>query len=251
LGSGAPFWRGVTGTIEEARVIPFRPFVPDTQPPLDAPAYGSTHLRHPKRPLRRLPQTISETTGPRFTPALFPEIGDLTKQAAGAPLGERIIVAGRVTDEDGRPIPATMIEIWQANAAGRYAHPRDTHDAPADPNFPGEGRIFTDAEGNYRFVSIKPGAYPWRNHHNAWRPIHIHLSLFGEGFAQRLITQMYFPGDPLLPLDPVFNAVPDAAARDRLVSRFDLALTEPEWALGYRFDIVLRGRGATPFEVPR
>jgi protocatechuate 3,4-dioxygenase beta subunit len=251
LGSGAPFWRGVIGTIEEARVIPFRPFVPDTQPPLDAPAYGSTHLRHPKRPLRRLPQTISETTGPRFTPALFPEIGDLTKQAAGAPLGERIIVAGRVTDEDGRPIPATMIEIWQANAAGRYAHPRDTHDAPADPNFPGEGRIFTDAEGNYRFVSIKPGAYPWRNHHNAWRPIHIHLSLFGEGFAQRLITQMYFPGDPLLPLDPVFNAVPDAAARDRLVSRFDLALTEPEWALGYRFDIVLRGRGATPFEAAR
>jgi len=251
LGSGAPFWRGVTGTIEEARVIPFRPFVPDTQPPLDAPAYGSTHLRHPKRPLRRLPQTISETTGPRFTPALFPEIGDLTKQATGAPLGERIIVAGRVTDEDGRPIPATMIEIWQANAAGRYAHPRDTHDAPADPNFPGEGRIFTDAEGNYRFVSIKPGAYPWRNHHNAWRPIHIHLSLFGEGFAQRLITQMYFPGDPLLPLDPVFNAVPDAAARDRLVSRFDLALTEPEWALGYRFDIVLRGRGATPFEAAR
>ena len=232
-------------------MIPFRPFVPDTQPPLDAPAYGSTHLRHPKRPLRRLPQTISETTGPRFTPALFPEIGDLTKQAAGAPLGERIIVAGRVPDEDGRPIPATMIEIWQANAAGRYAHPRDTHDAPADPNFPGEGRIFTDAEGNYRFVSIKPGAYPWRNHHNAWRPIHIHLSLFGEGFAQRLITQMYFPGDPLLPLDPVFNAVPDAAARDRLVSRFDLALTEPEWALGYRFDIVLRGRGATPFEAAR
>ena len=232
-------------------MIPFRPFVPDTQPPLDAPAYGSTHLRHPKRPLRRLPQTISETTGPRFTPALFPEIGDLTKQAAGAPLGERIIVAGRVTDEDGRPIPATMIEIWQANAAGRYAHPRDTHDAPADPNFPGEGRIFTDAEGNYRFVSIKPGAYPWRNHHNAWRPIHIHLSLFGEGFAQRLITQMYFPGDPLLPLDPVFNAVPDAAARHRLVSRFDLALTEPEWALGYRFDIVLRGRGATPFEAAR
>ena len=232
-------------------MIPFRPFVPDTQPALDAPAYGSTHLRHPKRPLRRLPQTISETTGPRFTPALFPEIGDLTKQAAGAPLGERIIVAGRVTDEDGRPIPATMIEIWQANAAGRYAHPRDTHDAPADPNFPGEGRIFTDAEGNYRFVSIKPGAYPWRNHHNAWRPIHIHLSLFGEGFAQRLITQMYFPGDPLLPLDPVFNAVPDAAARDRLVSRFDLALTEPEWALGYRFDIVLRGRGATPFEAAR
>ncbi|MCB4821036.1 protocatechuate 3,4-dioxygenase subunit beta [Roseicella aerolata] len=228
--------------------LPFRPFAAGTQPPLDAPAYGSTHLRHPKRALRKLAQTVSETTGPHFTPALFPEINDLTKQASGEPLGERIIVAGQVTDEDGRPIPNTMIEVWQANAAGRYAHPRDMHDAPADPNFPGEGRIFTDTEGRYRFVTIKPGAYPWRNHHNAWRPIHIHFSLFGTGFAQRLITQMYFPGDPLLNLDPIYHAVSDAAARERLVSRFDLAITEPEWALGYRFDIVLRGRGATPFE---
>ena len=228
--------------------VPFRPFAAGTQPPLDSPAYRSTHLRHPKRALRPLPQTVTETTGPRFTPALFPEIGDLTKVATGAPIGERIIVAGRVTDEDGRPIPNTIVEVWQANAAGRYAHPRDQHDAPADPNFPGEGRVFTDADGHYRFVTIKPGAYPWRNHHNAWRPVHIHFSLFGSGFAQRLITQMYFPGDPLLEIDPIYHAVPDAAARARLVSTFDLAVTEPEWALGYRFDIVLRGRGATPFE---
>ena len=228
--------------------VPFRPFAAGTQPPLDHAAYGSTHLRHPKRALRALAQTVSETTGPHFAPAVFPKIGDLTRQAKGEPLGERIIVAGRVTDEDGRPIPNTMIEVWQANAAGRYAHPRDTHDAPADPNFPGEGRIFTDAEGHYRFVTIKPGAYPWHNHHNAWRPVHIHFSLFGSGFAQRLITQMYFPGDPLLALDPIYQGIADAGARDRLVSKFDLDVTEPEWALGYRFDIVLRGRGATPFE---
>jgi protocatechuate 3,4-dioxygenase beta subunit len=227
---------------------PFRPFVPGTQPPLDAPAYGSTRLRHPARGLRAMPHTVTETTGPAFTPAQHPAIADLTAMGQGAPLGERIIVAGRVTDEDGRPVPHTMIEIWQANAAGRYAHPRDTHDAPADPNFPGEGRVFTDAEGRYRFVTIKPGAYPWRNHKNAWRPVHIHFSLFGSGFAQRLITQMYFPGDPLLALDPIYHAVSDAGARERLVSRFDLDITEPEWALGYRFDIVLRGRGATPFE---
>jgi len=228
--------------------VPFRPFAAGTQPPLDHAAYTSTLLRHPTRKLRPLAQTVSETTGPNFTPALFPEIGDLTKVAAGAPLGERIIVAGRVTDEDGRPIPHTMIEVWQANAAGRYALPRDTHDAPADPNFPGEGRIFTDAQGNYRFVTIKPGAYPWRNHHNAWRPVHIHFSLFGNGFAQRLITQMYFPGDPLLAFDPIYHGISDPAARERLVSKFDLDVTQPEWALGYRFDIVLRGRGATPFE---
>ncbi|MFC7476900.1 protocatechuate 3,4-dioxygenase subunit beta [Dankookia sp. GCM10030260] len=228
--------------------VPFRPFAAGTQPPLDHAAYGSTHLRHPKRALRSLAQTVSETTGPHFTPALFPAIGDMTRQAKGEPLGERIIVAGRVTDEEGRPVPNTMVEVWQANAAGRYAHPRDTHDAPADPNFPGEGRIFTDAQGHYRFVTIKPGAYPWRNHHNAWRPVHIHFSLFGSGFAQRLVTQMYFPGDPLLALDPVYHGVADAGARERLVSKFDLDVTEPEWALGYRFDIVLRGRGATPFE---
>jgi protocatechuate 3,4-dioxygenase beta subunit len=163
-------------------------------------------------------------------------------------MGERIIVAGRVTDEDGRPIPNTMIEIWQANASGRYHHDRDQHDAPLDAHFVGSGRVFTDSDGAYQFVTIKPGAYPWRNHANAWRPNHIHYSLFGPGFATRLITQMYFPGDPLLALDPIFHCVPDQAARERLVASFELGLTKPEWALGYRFDIVLRGRGATPFE---
>lgn len=163
-------------------------------------------------------------------------------------MGERIIVEGAVRDEDGRPVPSTMIEIWQANAAGRYPHERDRHDAPLDPHFRGTGRVFTDAAGRYRFTTIKPGAYPWQNHHNAWRPNHIHYSLFGPGFATRLVTQMYFPGDPLLPLDPVFNSVPDASARDRLIARFDLDVTQPDHALGYRFDLVLRGRGATPFE---
>lgn len=228
--------------------IPFRPAAPGTQPPLDAPGYGSTRLRHPGRTLRRAPHTVTETTGPVFAPTRFPPLADLSVVDGHAAQGERIIVAGRVADEDGRPVPHTMIELWQANAAGRYQHPGDQHDAAVDPHFRGEGRVFTDAEGRYRFVTVKPGAYPWRNHANAWRPNHIHFSLFGQGFAQRLVTQMYFPGDPLLALDPVFHAVPDAAARDRLVAAFDLAVTQPEWALGYRFDIVLRGRGATPFE---
>jgi protocatechuate 3,4-dioxygenase beta subunit len=175
-------------------------------------------------------------------------LADLASENGHAALGERIVVAGQVRDEDGRPVPHTMIEIWQANAAGRYAHERDQHDAPLDPNFRGVGRVFTDADGRYRYQTIKPGAYPWRNHHNAWRPNHIHLSLFGPAFATRLITQMYFPGDPLLALDPIYNTVPDPAARQLLVAAFDLALTEPEWALGYRFDVVLRGREQTPFE---
>lgn len=226
-------------------VVPFRPAAPGSQPDNDSPDYGSTRLRHPARPLLRFAQTVTEVTGPAFSPAQFPPIADLTGPGAQ---GERIIVRGRVTDEDGRAVPNTIVEVWQANAAGRYDHPGDTHDAPLDPAFHGEGRVFTDAEGWYEFVSIKPGAYPWRNHHNAWRPNHIHFSLFGFGFASRLITQMYFPGDPLLALDPIFNTVPDQAARNRLVSTFDLSITRPEWALGYRFDIVLRGRGATPWE---
>ncbi len=230
--------------------LPFRPYAPGTQPPLDTPAYGSTAKRHPNQPLVRLPagHTATELTAPRFSPERHPAMADLARQGSHEAQGERIIVEGRVVDEDGRPVPGVMIEIWQANAAGRYNHARDQHDAPLDPDFTGTGRVFADADGRYRFTSIKPGAYPWRNHHNAWRPNHIHYSLFGPGFAQRLITQMYFPGDPLLPLDPIFNATPDQAARDRLVAAFDLAVTEPEWALGYRFDFVLRGRGQTPFE---
>lgn len=220
--------------------------------PLNAsPDYGSTLKRAPSKPLILLPHTLSETTGPVFGhAAVTAGDSDLTRQHQGEPLGERIIVSGRVLDEDGRPVPHTLIEIWQANAGGRYVHVRDQHPAPLDPNFTGAGRALTDAEGRYRFVTVKPGAYPWRNHHNAWRPAHIHFSLFGPSFLSRVITQMYFPGDPLFPYDPIFQSVTDANARERLISRFDLATTEPEWALGYRFDIVLRGRNATPVEEP-
>jgi protocatechuate 3,4-dioxygenase beta subunit len=228
--------------------VPFRPYVAGTQPAYDSRSYLSTHKRHPQQPFARLPHTITEVNGPHFSPARFPACIDLTKSDGHEAVGERIIVEGRVLDEDGRPVAETMIEIWQANAAGRYNHERDQHDAPLDRHFHGIGRVFTDRDGRYRYTTIKPGAYPWRNHPNAWRPNHIHYSLFGPGFASRLVTQMYFPGDPLLPLDPVFNSVPDEAARDRLIARFDLAVTQPEYALGYRFDVVLRGRGETPFE---
>jgi protocatechuate 3,4-dioxygenase, beta subunit len=222
-----------------------------SQPPYLHEPYRSTVLRAPKKPLIALPQTLSEITGPVYGhDSVTPLDADLTRNAArnGAPLGERIIVSGRVLDEDGRAVPDTLIEIWQANAAGRYVHAADQHDAPLDPNFLGAGRVVTDAEGCYRFVSIKPGAYPWGNHANAWRPNHVHLSLFGPSFATRLVTQMYFPGDPLLPLDPIWGGVPDPAARERLIAAFALDLTEPGRALGYRFDIVLRGREATPME---
>jgi protocatechuate 3,4-dioxygenase beta subunit len=220
-------------------------------PPYLHPDYVATRLRSPSKPLVVLPHTLSELSGPAFGhESVSPSDADLTAQHAGAPLGERIIVAGRVTDEDGRPVANTLIEIWQANAAGRYIHVIDQHPAPLDPNFSGAGRCVTDADGRYSFTSIKPGAYPWKNHPNAWRPAHIHLSLFGPSFLTRLITQMYFPGDPLFPLDPIFNSIPDPSARERLVAGFDLATTRTEWALGYRFDIVLRGRAATPFEDP-
>jgi protocatechuate 3,4-dioxygenase beta subunit len=196
-----------------------------------------------------MPQTVTETTGPTFSPERFAAIEDLTICHTGKPaLGERIIVAGRITDEDGRPVRRTMVEIWQANATGRYDHAGDQHDAPLDPNFHGAGRVFTDDEGNYSFITIRPGAYPWPNDRNAWRPNHIHFSFFGPAFATRLVTQMYFPGDPLLALDPIFNGVPDEEARRRLIADFDLELTQPDFALGYRFDVVLRGRGATPME---
>ena len=226
--------------------VPFRPYAPGTQPPYDAAAYGSTHKRHPQENLVRLPHTITEISGPRFAPAQFPPIPDLSVVNGKAALGERIIVHGRITDEDGRPIPHTIVEIWQANAAGRYQHPADQHDAPTDPNFRGEGRVYTDENGWYRFTSIKPGAYPWRNHENAWRPAHIHFSVFGPALGSRLVTQMYFPGDPLIPLDPVLGSIPDRRGRARLIAAFDLDTTRPEWALGYRWDIVLRGRLATP-----
>jgi len=218
-------------------------------PPSLSPAYVSTVKRAPSRPLVVMPHTLSELTGPVYGhEAVRPEDTDLTRQHAGKPLGERIIVAGRVVDEDGRPVANTLIEIWQANAAGRYIHVGDQHEAPVDPNFSGAGRALTDADGCYRFTTIKPGAYPWRNHHNAWRPAHIHFSLFGPSFLSRLVTQMYFPGDPLFAYDPIFQSIPDPAARERLVALFDIDTTEAEWALGYTFDIVLRGRGATPFE---
>jgi protocatechuate 3,4-dioxygenase beta subunit len=228
--------------------IPFRPPVAGSQPDNDSPAYGSTQIRHPKQPLLRFAHTVTEATGPVFTPSRFPSMIDMSVVNGREAVGQRIIVRGRVTDEDGRPVPQTMIELWQANSAGRYHHERDQHDAPLDVHFTGAGRVFSDEDGWYQFTSIKPGAYPWRNHPNAWRPNHIHFSIFGPGFATRLITQMYFPGDPLLPLDPIFNAVPDPDARNRLVSSFDVSITQPEWALGYRFDLVLRGRGATPME---
>lgn len=224
---------------------------PAQWPPLDWPGYGSTRLRYPSRPLVPLAHRLTELTGPLLGDGrVGPLDHDLTRQHDGEPLGERIEVFGRVLDGDGRPVPHTLVEAWQANAAGRYAHSLDRHPAPLDPNFSGFGRCLTDADGNYAFVTIKPGAYPWRNHPNAWRPAHIHFSLFGQAFPQRLVTQMYFPGDPLFFQDPIFNSVRDPAARERMVAAFDLDRTTPEWSLAYRFDIVLRGRDATPMEQP-
>jgi protocatechuate 3,4-dioxygenase beta subunit len=219
------------------------------QPPYFWPDYVSTRLRAPLEPLVIAPQTLSELTGPAFGEGDVGELDhDLTRQHDGEPLGERIIVSGRVTDRHGRAVRSALIEIWQANAAGRYIHDGDQHPAPLDPNFTGAGRCLTDDDGVYRFVTVKPGAYPWRNHDNAWRPAHIHLSLFGRAFTNRLVTQMYFPGDPLFVQDPIFQSVRDSKARNRLVCAFDLDSTVPEWALGYRFDVVLGGPAATPLE---
>jgi protocatechuate 3,4-dioxygenase, beta subunit len=219
------------------------------QPPYLWPDYVSTRLRAPLEPLVIAPQTLSELTGPAFGEGDVGELDhDLTRQHDGEPLGERIIVSGRVTDRHGRAVRSALIEIWQANAAGRYIHDGDQHPAPLDPNFSGAGRCLTDDDGVYRFVTVKPGAYPWRNHDNAWRPAHIHLSLFGRAFTNRLVTQMYFPGDPLFVQDPIFQSVRDPKARDRLVCAFDLDSTVPEWALGYRFDVVLGGPAATPLD---
>lgn len=217
-------------------------------PPNLSPDYKSTASRSPRRPAVALPHSLSEITGPQLVAERLDGLeSNLTRQRLGEPLGERIVVHGRVLDENGRAVPNAMVEIWQCNAAGRYHHPGDQHDAPLDPNFHGGGRCRADGKGRYEFITIKPGAYPWKNHHNAWRPAHIHFSLFGPAFATRLITQMYFPGDPLLAIDPIYNSVP-AVARSRLQAAFDIDATKPEWALAYRFDIVLRGRNATPLE---
>jgi protocatechuate 3,4-dioxygenase, beta subunit len=222
----------------------------DFEPPYLHPDYRSTVLRAPGRPPVRLPADwFHRLPGPVFGRVeVRQEDADLTRQPSGEALGERIIIAGRVLDSDGRPVRDTLIEVWQANAAGRYADPFDDHDAPLDPNFTGAGRCRTDADGRYRFITVKPGAYPWQNHENAWRPAHVHFSVFGPELQSRLVTQMYFPGDPLMPLDPILNAIRDPRGRKLLVAGFDLATTVPGRALGYRWDIVLRGRDATPME---
>ena len=230
----------------------FHPPVFGSQPEYLYPPYGSTVKRAPREAPIAIPTTASELTGPSSAAVLGARAQhDLTRVHAGEPLGERIIVTGRVIDENARPVANTLVEIWQCNAAGRYLHDGDRHDAPLDPNFTGNGRVLTDADGRYQFVTIKPGAYPWRNHHNAWRPAHIHFALLGPSFGTRLVTQMYFPGDPLLAFDPIFQGTPDEKARNRLVSAFDWETTRPEHALGYRFDICLRGRLETPWEPPR
>ncbi len=226
--------------------------VPGNHPPLDSPAYKSTGLRHPKQPLVLLPQRLTEVTGPLLGDGLISMAdADLTTQHAGEPQGQRVIVSGQVRDSGGRPVPDTLVEIWQTNAAGRYRHAREHHPAPLDPNFDGVGRAITDSGGRYRFITVQPGSYPWGNHYNAWRPAHIHFSLFGRAFTQRLVTQMYFPGDPLLAYDPIYNSVPGQAARARMVAEFSMDDTQPEWALAFRFDIVLRGRHQAMFEEPR
>jgi protocatechuate 3,4-dioxygenase beta subunit len=228
-------------------VLPDDPsFGPEVQ--IDYPGYRSTRYRAPDRPLVTLPEAFHSLAGPVYgEDAVAEHDFDLTYGHGGEPMGERIIVSGRVLDTDGRPIPNTLVEVWQANAAGRYHHHVDQHPAPIDPHFGGAGRCLTDADGRYRFVTIKPGAYPWGNHLNAWRPAHIHFSVFGRAFTQRLVTQMYFPGDPLFAYDPIFNSIRDPKSRALLVSRFDIEATQPEWALAFDWDIVL-GNGGTPIE---
>jgi len=231
------------------RLPSYPPDADGTQPPNDSPAYRSTALRHPKGPLHVLPQRLTEVTGPLFGhDRVSPGDDDMTQWSGGEAVGQHIVVHGRVVDSGGRAVPDALIEVWQANAGGRYRHVVDQWPAPLDPHFAGAGRVVTDPDGYYRFTTIKPGAYPWRNHLNAWRPAHIHFSLFGQAFTQRLVTQMYFPDDPLFFQDPIFNSVPDEKARARLVSAYDHDATTDHWALGFRWDIVLRGREQTPFE---
>lgn len=228
-----------------------KPYAPEDagSPPSLVPDYRSTILRSPSLAPIVIPHTLTETTGPTgsWDRLMGTALDDLTTQHAAPPQGQRIIISGRVLDDRGKPVPHTVVEIWQANAAGRYIHAKDGWDAPLDSNFTGAGRALTDAEGRYRFTTIRPGAYPWGNHKNAWRPAHIHLSLLGPAFATRLVTQLYFPDDPLIEIDPIANAVP-MPYRNRLICRFDIGTTVPNWALGYLFDIVLKGRDQTPFE---
>jgi protocatechuate 3,4-dioxygenase, beta subunit len=222
---------------------------PDLDPAYLFPDYRSTTLRSPRKALVVPPAGRSELTGPTFGERdVQATDADLSVHDGGEAIGERIVVHGRVTDSHGQPVRSSLVEVWQANAAGRYLHRLDQHHAPLDPHFLGAGRCLTDADGRYRFTTVKPGPYPWKNHSNAWRPAHIHFSLFGRAFTQRLVTQMYFPGDPLFHQDPIFNAVRDEAARKRMISGYDHAATVPEWATGYRFDIVLGGASATPME---
>ncbi|HEY3995738.1 MAG TPA: protocatechuate 3,4-dioxygenase subunit beta [Mycobacterium sp.] len=217
------------------------------QPRLDYPPYRSSILRHPKHPLVVVDPEEIERSAPCFGHQDVDSLdADLTSGHESEPIGERTIVTGRILDDLGRPVAGQLIEIWQANAAGRYRHQRDQHPAPLDPNFIGAGRCLTGPDGSYRFLTIKPGPYPWRNHHNAWRPAHIHFSIFGTAFPQRLVTQMYFPGDPLFELDPIFQSILDPAARQRLIARYDHDLTQSEYATGYRWDIVLGGLQRTP-----
>jgi protocatechuate 3,4-dioxygenase beta subunit len=230
----------------------FAPPPDGVHPPLDFPDYRSTQWRHPHQPLVHLDPAKADAAG--LTGPVFGEgdvtaaDADLTVSPTGEAVGQRIIVTGRLLDTGGRPIPSSLVEIWQANAAGRYFHRNDQWPGTIDPNFTGGGRTLTGPDGTYRFTTIRPGAYPWGNHHNAWRPAHIHFSLFGRAFIQRLVTQMYFPDDPLFFQDPILNSIADPAVRRRLVARYDHDLTEPEWALGFRFDIVLRGPDRTPLD---
>lgn len=230
---------------------PFKPLDKERHPPYLYPGYKSTVTRSPTRPLIPLRQSLAELTGPVYSmDAIHPLDNDLTRNAVkeAAPHGQRIIVTGCVLDDTGRPVPNALVEIWQANAAGRYLHHNDQHDAPLDPNFHGGGRVLTDRDGMYTFTTIRPGAYPWGNHFNAWRPAHIHFSIIGVNFQQRLVTQMYFPGDPLIPLDPICNSIPDEKARQSLIATYNHEITQPDWALGYRFDMVVCGPKLTPFE---
>jgi protocatechuate 3,4-dioxygenase beta subunit len=218
-------------------------------PPYLHADYRATRLRSPLRPLILLPESMHDPSGPVYGDGALAESDrDLTSQHDGEPQGQRIVVSGHVLDGSGTPVPNALIELWQANAGGRYIHERDDHPAPLDPNFTGAGRCLTDSDGRYEFTSIKPGAYPWRNHPNAWRPAHIHFSVFGRAFTDRLVTQMYFPGDPLFPFDPILQSIRDERLRERLIAAFDWETTTPEWALGFRFDVVLGGRDQTPME---